>query len=86
MMRGAAISSRPPVPISGQPFALTYLRGSGWLRPILTGIMIQRGIKIENGHITLPAGPGLGIIPDEIALARLLRVIHEASDSIEVKV
>jgi len=25
----------------------------------------ERGITIENGHIALPEGPGLGIIPDE---------------------
>ena len=25
----------------------------------------KNGIKIERGHITLPAGPGLGVVPDE---------------------
>jgi len=50
----------------GATVQLHLMEGAWLAQPYLTGHYDSRsGVKIEGGHIRLPKGPGLGVVPDE---------------------
>jgi muconate cycloisomerase len=47
--------------------------GVGLSSPYLTDDILMQPLKVSNGHITVPAGPGLGIEVDEAKVRRYAR-------------
>ncbi len=47
--------------------------GVGLSSPYLTDDIVKRPIVVANGHVSVPAGPGLGIEVDEAKVRRYAR-------------
>ena len=80
---GEATSSPPPASMSARQCSRLCSKASGSPSPTSTATTTRQPGRVEGGHIRVPTGPGLGVVPDDGVFGdrRIIRLVVARSDS-----